>query len=75
MAIRILRRNRNMTLAQDVEDEKTDRKWLEDLAAGRVSIAVEPAPQASELVVDRYGERADADPPKAVSRDRLKGFW
>ena len=75
MSIRELRRNRTMTLAQDVEDEKTDRKWLEALSKGEVSIGVEPAPQASELVIDKYGERADADPPKAVSRERLKGFW
>lgn len=71
-AVRILRRNRRMTLAQDVEDDKTDRKWLEDLAKGLVSVGVEPAPQSSELVVDKYGDR---DTGATVGREKLKGFW
>lgn len=73
LAIRILRRNRRMVLAQDVEDDKVDRKWLEDLARGLVSVGVEPAPTASDLTVDKYEERDTST--KAVSRDRLKGFW
>lgn len=73
IAVRILRRNRRMVLAQDVEDDKVDRKWLEDLAAGRVSVGVEPAPTPSELTVDKYEERSTST--KAVSRERLKGFW
>lgn len=73
MSIRNLRRNRNMTIAQDVENEKTDRKWLEALSKGEVSIAVEPAPEASELAVDKYEERDETQ--KNVSRERLKGFW
>lgn len=73
LAIRIMRRNARMVLAQDVEDDKVDRKWLEDLAKGLVSVGVEPAPQASELTVDKYEERSTST--KAVSRERLKGFW
>ncbi len=73
MAVRILRRNRRMVLVQDVEDEKADRKWLEELAKGLVSVGVEPAPQATELSVDKYAERDTST--KAVSRARLKGFW
>ncbi len=73
MAVRILRRDRRMVLTQDAIDEATDRKWLEHLAKGLVSVGVEPSPDASELVVDKAGERSPT--LKAVSRDRLKGFW
>lgn len=73
MAVRILRRDRRMVLTQDAIDETTDRKWLENLAKGLVTVGVEPSPAASELVVDKAGERSPT--LKAVSRERLKGFW
>jgi phage gp36-like protein len=69
---RILRRNRTMVLASDVEDEKTDRKWLEQLAAGGVLPGVEPLPSKGSIVTDKAGER---DSVKNVSRDKMKGFW
>ncbi len=71
-AARILRRNRSMVLASDVEDEKTDRKWLEALAAGNVLPGVDPAPEKSDIVSDVAATR---DTTKNVSRERLKGFW
>jgi len=73
MAVRILRRDRRMSIAQDALDEVTDRKWLEGLAKGLVSVGLEPSPTASELVVDKAGERSPTQ--KNVSRERLKGFW
>lgn len=77
MAVRILRRNRGMTLAQDVEDEKTDRKWLEDLAAGKVLPGTEPLPENGSIVVDKAvsDTAGNRETTRDVSRERLKGFW
>lgn len=72
LTARILRRNRAMTLVADVEDEKTDRKWLEALATGAVVPGIEPLPEKSELVVDTVGER---DSTRTTTRERMKGFW
>ena len=74
MTVRILRRDRRMVLAADIENEKTDREWLEALAKGLVTLDVDHVEgQASELSVDKAGERDPAT--KYVSRERLKGFW
>jgi len=73
MAVRILRRDRRMVLAADIENEVTDRKWLEALAKGLVSVGVEPTPAADEATIDKAGERSATT--KNVSRERLKGFW
>jgi phage gp36-like protein len=73
MAVRILRRDRRMVLAADIENETTDRKWLEALARGLVTVGVEPAPTADEATIDKAGERSATT--KNVSRERLKGFW
>lgn len=73
MAVRNLRRDRRMTLAQDVTDDEADRKWLELLAKGLVTVGVDPAPPADTATIDKAGTR-DAT-TKAVSRERLKGFW
>ncbi len=77
MAVRILRRNRTMSIPQDVEDEKTDRKWLEDLAAGRVLPGVEPLPERGSIVTDKAvsDEAGNRETTRDVSRARLKGFW
>jgi phage gp36-like protein len=72
MSVRILRRNRGTTLAADVEQEKIDQKWLEDLAAGKVLPGTQALPEASSIVTDEVGEREST---KAVSREALKGFW
>lgn len=72
IAVRILRRNRQMVLVQDLEEEKVDRKWLEQLAAGGVLPGVEPLPAAGSIVTDKAGPR---DPPRDVSREKTKGFW
>lgn len=72
LAARILRRNRSMVLASDVEDEKTDRKWLEGLAKGDVLPGVEPLPTKGSIVTDKAGQR---DPPRDVSREKTKGYW
>lgn len=77
MAVRILRRNRAMSLAQDVEDEKNDRKWLEDLAAGKVLPGTEPLPANGSIVIDKAvsDEAGNRESTRDVSRARLKGFW
>jgi phage gp36-like protein len=77
MAVRILRRNRGMTLAQDVEDEKNDRKWLEDLSKGLVLPGVDPLPERGSIVVDKAvsDTAGNRETTRDVSREKLKGFW
>src|SRR5690349_1322724 len=53
MAARILRRNRQMVLASDVDEEKRDREWLEALAKGDVLPGVEPLPAKGSIVTDK----------------------
>lgn len=72
IAARFLRRNRAMGLVQDIEEEKSDRKWLEALAGGGVLPGVEPLPAQGSIVTDTAQPR---DVVKNVSRDRLKGWW
>lgn len=74
MAVRNLRRDRRMVLQADVTGDEADRKWLAALAAGLVTLDVDHIDgKSAELVIDKAGER---DPTtKAVSRERLKGFW
>lgn len=72
LAARVLRRNRGTTLAADVEAEKTDERWLTALSKGEVLPGVEPLPASGEIVVDSSGPREST---KAVSRERMKGFW
>lgn len=72
MAGRILRRDRGQVLMSDVTDEEIDRKWLEALAAGKVTPGTEPIEQQSALVVDKVGPREST---KNVSREKTKGFW
>lgn len=72
LAARILRRNRGTVLAADVEAEKIDQRWLEDLAAGKVVPGAETMPESSTMVNDEVGER---DSTKNASREALKGLW
>jgi phage gp36-like protein len=72
MAVRILRRNRNTTIAADVEIDKIDREWLSQLASGAVLPGVEPLPAKGSIVTDTAQPR---DTTKNVSRERTKGFW
>lgn len=70
IAARTLRQWKTMVLPTDVDDEKVDIGWLEDLAAGKVDPGVEPSPEKSSLVTDKAGEREST---KNVSRKALKG--
>lgn len=72
IAARTLRQWKLMVLATDVDDEKVDIGWLEDLRDGKVDPGVEPSPEKSSLVTDKAGER---DSTKNVSRESLKGLW
>lgn len=69
MAARFLRRDRGVPRPTDETDEVNDRKWLEALAAGVVTL---PAGTANaELVVDKAEVR---DSARDVSRSKFKGF-
>jgi phage gp36-like protein len=72
IAARVLRRNRMVTMPDDADADKADRKWLEQLAAGEVLPGAEPLPPKSEIVTDKTGPR---DSSKINSRERSKGFW
>jgi phage gp36-like protein len=72
-AARILRRNayNGQPLADDLDREETDRKWLELVARGIVSLGVEPAPKDAPEVTDKAAPR---DSTLQVSRRALRGF-
>lgn len=73
MAVRILRRNRGMSIMQDDTGTEADNAWLEMAAKGLVSMVGEPAPEKSELVVDRTSRGASSH--REVSRRKLRGMW
>jgi phage gp36-like protein len=72
IAARVLRRWKTSMLQTDVDDETNDRKWLEGVAKGDISLGVEPVPAASSMQVAKAGAR---DSTKNVSREKTKGFW
>jgi phage gp36-like protein len=57
MAVRILRRNRNTTIAADVELDKIDREWLSQLASRRCAPRCRAAAREG---LDRHRRRAAA---------------
>jgi phage gp36-like protein len=73
-AARLLRRNcfNGQPLEDDLKREETDRKWLDKVAEGTVSIGVEPSPEPASAVNDKFGRR---DSLKTVSRLKLRGSW
>lgn len=72
-AARVLRRNlyNGQPLADDLEREATDIKWLDRVATGVVSLGIEPTPEKASIVVDKAGAR---DPSLKVSALRLRGY-
>ena len=72
-AARVLRRNayNGQPLADDLDREKMDREWLMQVAEGRVSLGVEPAPRDADVVTDKAAPR---DSTLNISRARLRGF-
>jgi phage gp36-like protein len=70
---RILRRNayNGQPLADDLDREEIDRKWLILVAEGKVSLGVEPAPKDAPEITDKAAPRS---PTFTISRERLKGF-
>lgn len=72
MAVRYLRRNKSMQLAADIEEEKSDRAWLEALASGAVLPGVEPIPDKGSMIVDDVGDREST---RTTTRERMKGYW
>jgi len=73
-AARVLRRNRynGQPLADDNEQEYVDRKWLEGVSRGEISLGIDPGPAKASMVIDRASPR---DAALTVSRDRTRGFW
>ena len=71
MAVRVLRRNRGMLTAADVEQQKFDTDLLKSIAKGDAT-AVDDGAEASSMVLDKAGPR---DTTKSVGREKLKGFW
>lgn len=73
-AARVLRRNlyNGQPLQDDLDREETDRKWLQMVAEGTVSLGIEPVPHKASIVNDKSGLR---DPTAGLTRDRLRGIW
>ena len=71
MAVRFLRRNRSMTSAADIEQERIDRDLLKAIASGAAT-AVDDGAEASAMLIDKAEER---DTVKSVGRWKLRGFW
>lgn len=72
-AVRVLRRNlyNGQPLADDLQREEIDRKWLMQVAQGLVSLGVEPELAAATEVIDKAAPR---DPSLKVSALRLRGY-
>lgn len=73
MAVRILRSSRykGQPIAEDLKADETDRKWLELVAKGTVSLGVDPPPAKSSTRIDKAGQR---DSSLTVSSERMKSF-
>ncbi len=70
MAARVARRRRGMPLQTDPTDDDTDRKWLEAVSKGTITLGIEPEPERSDLSVDKVGVSV-----RDLSRDKSRGFW
>jgi phage gp36-like protein len=71
IAARAIKSWKNVRDQLDIDDEKTDRAWLRDIADGKVAVTATPSPEKSELVVDKAEPREST---KTVSREKFKGF-
>jgi phage gp36-like protein len=71
---RVLRRNKynGQVLQDDIDREVVDRKWLEGVAKGVISLGIEPTPAKASMINDKAGQRS---PLLVVSRQRLRGIW
>ena len=49
-------------------------RWLEGVAASRVSVGVSPLPAKSGSIIAEIGDRTDDD-DNVIVRDSLKGLW
>jgi phage gp36-like protein len=72
-AARVLRRDayNGQPLADDLDREEIERKWLLLAAEGRVSLGVEPELPNSDIVTDAAKPRSSS---YTISRERFKGF-
>jgi phage gp36-like protein len=72
-AARVLRRNayNGQPMQDDLTREEMDRKWLEGVADGTISLGVEPAPKDADVITDKAAPR---DATLQISRSRLRWF-
>lgn len=73
-AARVLRRGKynGQILQDDIDREVIDRKWLDGVAKGLISLGIEPTPAKASIVNDKSGTRSSS---LVVSRQRLRGIW
>lgn len=73
MAARNLRRGRYNGLVpdQDKLDDEADRKWLDGVSKGTITLGIDPEPAAASKIIDKAAPR---DSTLAVSRERMKDF-
>jgi len=70
-AARVLRRR--APLPDDIDQQKADRQWLNDVRDGKNSLGVTPSPPGHpDYQTDKAGQRSNL---KDVSRNKLKGMW
>lgn len=72
-AARCLRRDcyNGQPLADDLDREEIDRKWLDGVATGRYSLGVEPEIKNAPEITDKAAPR---DPSLIISRQRFRGY-
>jgi len=68
----VMRARRGMLTEADMALHEERMKRLDEIAKGVRTVGVSPLPEKSELIVDNASPRPF---DKAVSREKLKGFW
>ncbi len=71
-AVYQLKRDRSMVTEDDRSEHEERERWLMRLAKGEVSPGTDPRPPKSSHV---RGSAFDRPSDKAVSRDKLRGYW
>jgi phage gp36-like protein len=73
MAVRILRSNRykGQAIKEDLDADIEDRKWLDKIAKGELSLGVDPPPTKASTRIDKAAAR---DSSLITSSEKLKSF-
>lgn len=73
-AVYLLKQARGMAVTEDDKTNHEEReRWLEGVAAGKISLGVDPSPAPSTANAAEYGERESSD-DDAFARDSFGGF-